>query len=214
MVLPFPTDVGMGPDNIIDTREGGRFLRDLDMSARTQYRGMALNSTMFGARPDETLQVFKSGSYTVLLTRNVLMIPGALMSMPDKQRPPVTESFLIGYERRYPGWPIAVCCWRGHLESEPLLWWYEPRAADERLFIPTMDAHDGQPPRPGPVQVDHAILWGNDNGAFVPYFPRKLPSAIQELMPQKMSAARLSGPMSNGDTWASSNVIERVAITS
>lgn len=213
MVLPFPTDTTMGPDNIIDTREAGFFLRDLDASARRQSRRVSARAITYGASTDDTLKVFESGSYTVVLTSNVLLIPGALTLVPAQKRPQVPESFLIGYERLYQGWQVAVCCWHGHLEAEPLLWWYEPREGDNRIFLPTMDAHDGHGPRPGPVTVDHVLIWGDDNGPYVPHFRRPLPESIRELMPARMSASRLNARMQNGDTWAQGSNIERVSLT-
>lgn len=213
MVLPFPSDVTMGPDNIVDTREGGYFLRDLDASARHQTRRLGLRGATYGDSLDDTLQIFESGSYTVVLTRNVLAIPAALTQVPEQKRPQVSEAFLIGYERRYAGWQVAICCWNGHLEAEPLLWWYEPRPENEqRIFIPTMDAHDGLGPKPGPVQVDHSLIWGHEDGLYSPHFRRPLPQSIRELMPRRMSGSRLNGYMDNGDTWASAGNLERVAI--
>lgn len=213
MVLPFPSDVPMGPDNIVDTREGGYFLRDLDASARHQTRSVGLLGAKYGDRLDDTLQIFESGSYTVVLTRNVLAIPAALTQVPEQKRPQVSEAFLIGYERRYAGWQIAICCWNGHLEAEPLLWWYEPRSENEsRIFIPTLDAHDGQGPKPGEVPVDHSLIWTHEEGPYSPHFRRPLPESIRELMPNRMSGIRWNGRLPNGDTWAANGGVERVAI--
>lgn len=199
MILPIPTDEPMGPDNIVDTREARWFLEDLDTSARHQTRGLSKSSDrLLGAAPP--VQVFNSGSYTVVLATDAEAIPGALSQVPTEKRPTVAPDFFTEYAKLYPGWPIAVCCWSGRISAEPLLWWYVSKYP-KWLFFPTVDAHDGRPPLDGNVKVDHSLLWGLRNGAFTPRFRQPLPASVKELIAPTLNSFRPNGLMSNGDYW-------------
>lgn len=210
MVLPIPTDGELGPQNIIDTRVGGHFLEHMDEMARQRMRSLSMKSAspMIGS----SFQVFDSGSYTVIIAPKPSMIPLALMAVPTNKRPIISDEFLYGYSEIYPNCPIAVCCWEGQLKSEPLLWWYEPR--DERLFLPTMDAHDGRAPQRGNVSVDHTLLWDNPAGEFRIEFDgnRSVPSQIQELMPKRVSVLRPNGQLPNGDCWVENGTLQRLEL--
>jgi hypothetical protein len=211
MVLPFPTNEPMGRDNILDTRGAGHFLKDLDDSSKEQRRSFGYKG-LIGARLNsaDSVDVFESGSYTVVLASRPALIQDALVQVPANRRPTMTPEFLEGFEALYPGQPVAVCCWEGRLESEPLLWWYIPR--DERLFFPTMDAHNGGPPVRGSVRVDHTLIWGNPTGPYSPHWTSPLPPGIAELMPNRMSAVRPNGVQPNGDMWATGSTITRIPL--
>lgn len=199
MILPIPTATPMGPGNIIDTREARWFLNDLDFATRPRTRGTSKGGGMLlGARAPA--QVFDSGSYTVVLADHADSIPEALERVPEAKRPRVAKSFFEDYGKLYPDWPIAVCCWSGTIEAEPLLWWYVPKFAGW-LFFPTVDAHNGAPPIEQDVLVDHTLIWGAKGGAFKPWYRAQLPDSIDRLMAPAMDVLHPNGRLSNGDFW-------------
>lgn len=208
MVLPFPTDVAMGPANMIDTRKFKSFLKDISEASRQITKGFSAGG-MRGERRGMTLgakaaQVFDVGSYTVVLAENVDQITEALTRVPAHKRPTVSQKFLNGYGDLYPNDPIAVCCWNGSIEAEPLMWWYEPRDRTE-LFIPTMDAHDGGAPNlHEEVQTDHIISVGSvgpTGGHQVRYSSQDIPEGVKDLLPSYVHGHKLPTFLENGDCF-------------
>ena len=161
MILPFPTSVHMGPGNVVDTSECKDVL--------TKYgelfkRGNDRRSRSFSASKGfDSVQVFDSGNYTIVLADNVNLIKGALTLVDAARRPDINADVLRRMGELYPDWPIAVCCFNSAemVENEPMVWWYEPKNPDQ-LFAPALDAHDGGPPDPkAMVNVDHTIVIGS-----------------------------------------------------
>jgi hypothetical protein len=208
MVLPFPTNVKMGQENVIDTRKFKNFLQDIGEASRRHTKSAGMRRMMLGSRGndhDSFAEVFDSGSYTIVLATNVWQIPEALSRVAVEKRPNVTSDFLIGYNELYPEQPIAVCCWNGAIEAEPLMWWYEPRNS-ESLFIPTMDAHSGKAPKVGErVDTDHIISVGSTTGNMghkVTYSQgRFIPSEVRELLPSLVYGNKLPGRLENDDCF-------------
>lgn len=206
MVLPFPTNAAMSEDNVIDTRKFKHFLEDISKASEIQRRSFRSDSKMLGARGisgNAVAAVFDVGSYTVVLADDVEQIPEALTRVKAPRRPTVSEAFLEGYGEFYPDQPIAVCCWEGSIKSEPLLWWYEPKDKSQ-LFIPTMDAHDGNAPQlHQKVATDHIISVGtstNRIGNNV-YYRDEIPGAVKRLLPPSVSGSKLPVWMENGDCF-------------
>ena len=206
MVLPFPTRAKMGQENVIDTRKFKDFLKDITEASKMHMKSAGRRSMMLGSRGDDhddLAEVFDSGSYTIVLATNVWQIPEALSRVATEKRPNVTSDFLIGYNELYPEQPIAVCCWNGAIEAEPLMWWYEPTDS-KTLFIPTMDAHSGKAPKVGEkVDTDHIISVGSTTGNMghsVKYSQlRSIPADVKELLPLNVHGKKLPGRLENGD---------------
>jgi hypothetical protein len=207
MILPFPTSQEMGPENIVDTTQFSRFLKDITNASRidtlSDMLGGRLNSTRSFTK---AAVIIESGSYTVVLAHDPKDIPDTLAKLPENKRVEISDAFLEGYAALYPDQPIAVCCWNGNIKAEPLLWWYEP-ADKDNLFIPTMDAHDGNAPVPNSlVGVDHNISVGSTiqdyKGAQVTY-SNLLSSQVKSLLPTSVFGTKIATPMlNNGDMWA------------
>lgn len=229
MILPLPAAVMPGPENVVDTRGFKRFLDDIHRATERRTKD---RSVLLDLGPSPRAQVFDVGSYTVVLAASPLAVPQALANVPANKRPAVNTLVLGAFEELYPGWPLAVCCWDGSFEAEPLLWWYEPRNPDQ-LFAPALDAHDGQPPRTdAEVRVDHHVAFGSTlrpGGDEVHYqddvnirnarpapswlaphesasqddSPPPRPVAATGLLPPRVRGTRLTGSMPNGDFWLS-----------
>lgn len=215
MVLPFPTEVAMGRENVIDTTRFKNFLEDIGEASRhitksAGRRGMTLGAASFDA-DGLRAEVFDSGSYTIVLATNVWQIPEALSRVPAEKRPNVSSDFLIGYNDLYEGQPIAVCCWDGSIEAEPMMWWYEP-SNPNALFIPTMDAHDGMAPRLGvKVDTDHLISVGSTSGNLgntVRYRDAsKMTAEAKELLPLQVHGKKLYDRLPNGDCFVATSTL-------
>ena len=206
MVIPFPTSVKMTQDNIIDTSQFKNFLTDITNASKTVTKGARLSRGLdddmlsFGVTMAE---VFDVGSYTVILADNVNQIPEALGRVPKEKRPNVSSDFLIGYGELYPNQPIAVCCWDGAIEAEPLLWWYEP-SDTSTLFVPTMDAHDGRAPKVGQrVDTDHTISVGAAGPTFgnKVRYSQNIPADVVDLLPTHVHGHRLPDYLENNDCF-------------
>jgi hypothetical protein len=219
MVIPFPAAQAMTEDNVIDTRGFKSFLDDITNATKMRTLGMdsdaLLNTTKGVSRG--FAKVFDSGSYTVVLAENVDQIPEALTRVPAHKRPTITDHFLYGYGQLYPDQPIAVCCWDGTIKAEPLLWWYEPKNKDH-LFIPTMDAHDGKPPRlSDAVQTDHIISVGSVNDKYTNKqgqvrYKSGIPAGALGLLPANVYGTRLGSTYKNGDMFlGTENLYKKVA---
>ncbi len=161
MLLPIPTDRKLGPENTLDMRLAKNVLTDYAKAVRPVMRGT--RSKGFGS--DErsmSVQVFDSGSYTIVLAQDAREIPSALDLLPENKRPRnVHTAIFDAYASWYRGWPLALCAWDGSVEAEPMVWWYEPKDAS-RLFLPALDGHDGNvPDLNAKVAVDHTVIVGS-----------------------------------------------------
>lgn len=205
MVLPIPTDKTLGADNLIDTRQFKNFLKDITQASESRRRAKfnSRGMTLGAADYSELAQVLDVGSYTVVLADHVDQIPEALTRVSENKRPAVSKKFLQGYGKLYPNQPIAVCCWDGALEAEPLLMWYVPKDRST-LFIPTMDAHDGNAPHVGEkVNTDHIIsvgAVGPTTGNRVTY-NQIIPAEVQDLLPTHVYGHRLPVWIENDDCF-------------
>jgi hypothetical protein len=219
MILPFPAVEEMTEQNVINTKPFKSFLKDIANATKMRTLGMdsdlRLNATKGMSRG--FAKVFDSGSYTVVLAENVDQIPEALTRVPTNKRPTISDYFLHGFGQLYPNQPIAVCCWDGEIEAEPLLWWYEPKNKDH-LFVPTMDAHDGKPPRlTEAVQTDHIISIGavgekytNRQGTV--RYTQNIPTDVVGLLPEKVYGTKLGSTYRNGDMFfATQDLYKKIA---
>jgi hypothetical protein len=214
MILPLPARGKLGPENAVDTRAFKRFLDDIH--AATRIMTLSLSFSLSDEMDlEEGAQVFEVGSYTVVLAEEAAAVTRALDRIPAARRPALNGAILDAFARLYPGWPLAVCCWDGRVEAEPLLWWYEPRQP-EQLFAPALDAHDGGPPNlDALVRVDHHVAFGSaldpersgpPDGAeydgHVSYADR-IPGEILRLLPTRVAGTALQSGLPNGDFWCS-----------
>lgn len=210
MILPIPTDVSMGPDNLVGTREGGAFLETLAEVLAPRYRSFSMDSVV-GAAANSVAQVVEVGSYTIVIADRLSQVREALERVPENKRPEFSSEFLVGYARLYPDHRFVICCWEGELKAEPVMLWFVPR--DERLFIPTMDAHDGGAPKPGLVITDHTIIVGvEQHGSPLKHIRLNTTDEILDLLAPQANRFDVPWRSPNGDTWFEDNVLHRVAL--
>jgi hypothetical protein len=193
MILPIPAIESLSSENMVDTTGFGPVLTQLAERIRPRYRSLSLGYSLNSA----STTLFTKGSYTVLLAENIRKAVEALTKLPEDLRPNLTDSFVDGFENIYPDTQVALCCWKGVLTSEPLLWWYKPKNPDV-LFVPTMDAHDGEAPRVGEnVHMDHVLLFGS----FEPRTGTNVQDIVNRYVPyrwRKLFPTRLRGKVAEG----------------
>jgi hypothetical protein len=213
IILPFPTSVSMGQENVIDTRSFPDFLNDItDASKLLTLGGRGFESL------SEGVEVFDVGSYTIVLADNVLLATKAIDCVPQEKRPTISDSFVKGYSELYPNQPVAICCWNGSIKAEPLLWWYKPTNKDV-LFIPTMDAHDGNAPNTKAwVKADHIVSVGsNDDSKIANSISRgvkysdEIPDFVKGLLPNRVLGTQVKGLYANGDMFVKVDSLKKKA---
>lgn len=211
MVLPIPSAKPMSQDNMIDCSGFPGFLksyREAILPPRRRSRG--LSDDHLSLDDDDAVEVFKSGSYTVVLASKSNLIPKAMEQVSTNMRVKINDEFLSSYSTLYPGWHVALCLWNGRVEAEPMLWWYEPLNPD-RLFAPALDSHDGGPlDLDTYVPVDHAVIFGSANaysaGKLVHGFCPPAGNAAG-LLPFHVTGEIFNGIMPNGDFYASAKKV-------
>lgn len=227
MLLPFPAKPGsMGEHSVVDTSTARSFLNDMAKPVENERmsRGVSQGAMTLGAvRP---ALVFESGIYTVVMSDNASAIADAMHKVPLAKRPTLPQGFVSLYERWYPGWALALCCFNvmDTTAASPMLWWYEPMDDQMPLFAPALDAHDGGLPEaqsftpyeaysnrprsaaddPYVVTVDHTILFGSHrfvgahrtSGALR---STEVDQAISSLLPTTYVGQMVHGAHANGD---------------
>lgn len=123
----------------------------------------------------------------------------------SKERPVISTRFLMWFAQHFKSQPLAICCWSGSLaDIEPLLWWYEP-SDWKQFYIPTLDAHDGNPPdMTKKVDTDHVISVGSTlypTGRQVHYENRPKFGPAMNLLPSKVHGYRPAQVEPNADTY-------------
>lgn len=207
MILPIPAAVMPGPENVIDTRGFASFLDDIHQATKIKDAPLS-----FGGGYEA--EVFDVGSYTVVLAERYEAVAQAIAGVPSKRRPAVNPAVLRAFDELYPGWPLAVCCWDGAINAEPLLWWYEPKSP-EWLFAPALDAHDGGPPNlDAHVFVDHFVAFGStlDPVGEEVRYAGTIPAIARELLPTRVFGTRIDHTMPNGDFWLSTTALAGPAL--
>ncbi len=204
MILPFPAAEPMGPENVVDTTACQHILTDYAETVRPVTRGGHTKGG-YSAATAKSVQVFDTGSYTVVLAEDARDIPEALSRVPANKRPKMNPEIFDAYNKWYPGWAIALCCFEAGVRTapEPMLWHYTPKDTT-RLFAPALDAHDGNPPKLGEqVPVSSAVVWGTMLGdikyGVKPTFQDSIPSIVRPFLADKVSGDHVSGSHQNGD---------------
>lgn len=197
MVLPIPALELPEKSNFYDMRgEGTTFFEAYFEKHKPRYRSVSKNrrDMSFGKGYD----IVETGSYTVIVADSANNIQRALRggSIPSHKIPKeFPREIISGMESYYKGWPILVCLFEGDINAEPILVRYKPMRPDFR-FIPMMDSHDGKSFTPGaPVNRDHSILVGIQNG--IP--DEDTPKPLRGLFPQAAAYLSMLGKRDNLD---------------
>ena len=213
MILPIPSAAPMGPQNCIDMTGAEKVFHEYEDCLRPRTRG-GFKGVAVAAGPAGDLQVFESGSYTVLLTKsvNLTALREAMAALPEDKRLELDfaqAKVFSSFRKLYPDWHIAICLWNGEIHPEPLLWWYEPMAEFVgKHFLPGLDAHDGNPPDPSlkSVPIDHTIVvgapkerpeWYNNAQSAV----EKTPEHLRKWLPSNIYGRLMQGMQARNGDW-------------
>lgn len=206
MILPIPTKQAVTRDNVLDTRTFKGFLKDISNASKHVVKSFRRNEGPASAGSRGLADVFDVGSYTVILAEHAKQVPEALTRVPESKRPVISYKFLLWFAQHFKDQPLAICCWSGSLtDIEPLLWWYEPSNPNQ-FYIPTFDAHDGNPPdMTKKVDTDHTISVGSTlhpTGHQVRYENQPKFGPAMHLLPSKVHGYRPARVEPNADTYA------------
>jgi hypothetical protein len=139
VILPVPATGPLGPENLIE-------VASLEDQAGP-LRQMDPNRSLSVPRVVRGFQLVQKGHYALAWVNRVEDAVHALGTLPEELRPPIDRAALAAHARWYPGWPLVLCCWRGRMQSAPVVLWYEPQNP-QRLFLPALEAPAGGVPRP------------------------------------------------------------------
>lgn len=185
MILPIPSGVPMGPENAIDMRACKNILKDYEeavIANARNFRGRGMTKGIQSLGVDH-VQVFDSGSYTVVLARDANYINTALEQVPVNRRPKLRPDIFGAYSKLYPGWHIALCCYDGSVDAEPMVWQYEP-LDPAHLFAPALDGHDGKLPNVNArVDRDHTVIVSMVNAPKTKFAMELSPSRTASVLP-------------------------------
>lgn len=204
MIFPLPAK-SLGPENVIDTRNFKTFVQDIEKATKrpSDRRSFGLMKGAAAAGLADSFQMFDVGSYTVVISKSIVGLAVAFSKLPENKRPEINREVLASIRDLYPDQPIVAACWSGSIKPEPLLFWYEP-INPSVLFAPALDSHDGRPPQPKYVQVDHRVAFGS---TIAPKGPREvrykegdaIPADVRSILPTHAVGIRCTGLMKNGD---------------
>ena len=229
MIIPIPSATPMSQANCVDMTGVGPVFKDYWDLLRPKTRGLYLGGPA-AADAFDALEVFNSGSYTVLLTKqvNLTQLREAMVELPADKRIELDlqkAKIFSAYRKMYPDWHIAICIWNDHVEAEPILWWYDPMPGYvDKHFLPGLDAHDGQPPDlKVAVGVDHTIVVGAPSTERLGWnnaerIVAKAPEHLRKWLPTHVYGHEVNGQLRNGDWvfakdgWTSENSAERVLV--
>jgi hypothetical protein len=151
----------LSPSNFIDTTTSPKVLKDMELVIPKVHASVSRSMSVARERP---AMVFDVGMYTVVLAQNASRISNALELVPERKRPSINPELLQAYDKWFPTWAIALCCFDNseYKESHPMIIQYAPQDPN-RLFIPGLDSHTGNvPDLNSAVSVNHTVIFGTD----------------------------------------------------
>ncbi|MEK9195605.1 MAG: hypothetical protein AAB975_04460, partial [Patescibacteria group bacterium] len=144
MILPFPAIPGtMSQKNFLTGMDAcPHVLQDMAATIKSEARSLSL-----GIEKSSSVEIFELDIYTVILAQNARLIPDAILGVREDKRPPLKPNIFLAYDRWYPDWPVAVCCFNNKegAFANPIMVPYEP-LWPEFLFAPALDCHTGDVP--------------------------------------------------------------------
>lgn len=156
MILPIPSSEDLSKQNIVDMSSCKDLLSKYYGLFEVKTRGFLKG----GKEYNLNFEIVKSGSYTIILAKNAQSIRQAIDILPINERPEIHPDLIQSFQSLYKDWTLAVCCWSGSIDPEPITIWYYPKD-ENRLFIPTMDSHTGGPPDlNSSVRLNHSFIIG------------------------------------------------------
>lgn len=211
MLLPIPTK-SLSRDNSLDCSGNPQILQQLWKAVASRY--VEREERLYRSMQPKTItfEVFRTGSYTVVIAPNSSLVTQAISNLPSDLQPSISRAVVASFEANYPDWPIAICTWDGNIEPEPLVWWYAPLTPD-KIFIPALDSHNGKAPvRNADVKRDHRIMVGSTLQPFgipAPGNP-EVPSALTSFISSSIWGVLNKGTDFNRDYYISTAALRNL----
>lgn len=171
MILAIPGKVSR--EWFYDTSKYNKFLEDIENKAYLSYensQGIYSRGISKGKLATKGFDRFKVGMYDILITDNIDNIYDFTEGeehvnendlLKPEFRPEISEELLSFFRTHYAGWHFVICVFSGTevMESQPIMFEYEPNHPDW-LYFPTMDSHTGGAPKLGElVEIDHTLIY-------------------------------------------------------
>jgi hypothetical protein len=200
MILPIPAK-SLTAENAVDMsgcKEVLKSYRNALMPTGMKGGPSTGRSLLLGLRSVE-VSVFKTGSYTVVVANEPRVLPEVVASVAPGVH--INPILMDAYAKAYDGWRVAVCLFEQRLESEPLMFQFDP-LYPEHLFVPTLDAHDGHAPKPSAI-LDHTIVFGAElQGEIVRWMGGKPPADdVAPFFADRVIGFTVNDGVANGDHW-------------
>lgn len=227
MFLPIPAVPGtMSEQNLLDMSKAKNVLKDMELSLNKNWQWQRRGDTkaLFTLSPE--VQVFEHGVYTIVLAQRPSAIPLALSRVPERKRPMLNPKIFEAYEKWYPKWTFALCCFdnKDSKDAEPMLWWYQSMFP-QVLFFPALDCHTGAvPDLKATVDVDHFLAASSpeldllrnskedpDELGKVFYTDSAIPPAVKQLLPKNVIGTTMKGDFEQGDFLVNVNDVREGA---
>lgn len=164
MLLHFPSKEPMSDQNVIDMGErSGDLMKDWRERITPSVRSKGLSRGLDFIATN-SVQIFDTGIYTVVLSSEPSKIYDALERVPSDKRPQISRELLEWYKKNFPNWSVALCCFKetADTKADPLFWWYKP-IDESKLLFPAIDCHTGGVPDMNEsVYTDHVIVMNSD----------------------------------------------------
>ena len=233
MVLPIPTEY-LDSTNVIDTSSYKDFLDVYEESIKPYTLNSGSSRSGTKSRSVYVNQI-SSGSYDIVVGNSLKDIFNVISNMPSGKKPDIQTTDLLKLKDIYPDYSFAFCIWDGQVDAEPIMFKYKPLDYD-RIFIPTLDLHDGKDFSFGNVFLDHSIMIGLDfmddvkeenskygDGNLIVadlgskdftshkrslYHKAGMSDKMKDILPTKICGTKLLKYMPNGDIYFNCNVKE------
>lgn len=182
----------------------------MDSSSRLLYKMWEQTQPVTrGDTPKKDPLIFSRGIYDIVVVNHADTTVGVLdvleKQVSPEKRPVLNQSILDWFFKSYPGWPLIIACFSNvdQKAADPFGVTYLPKRYDI-LYMPGMDAHDGNPPVVGAsVPVNHVLLFGVDGVSVGQSASEVLTvngvGSFKSVFADRYVGLKLEGNLSNGD---------------
>jgi len=158
MILPIPGKSKR--EWFFDTTEYNGFLDEIisKSSLEKDYYGIRSRSALSKSK---SLDFFELGNYKVVLADSWSKLISFIKQLPLNMQPKIKDDLSNFFQKEYASCSFVLCLFDSNkiIESQPIAFEYTPNDFNV-LFFPTMDSHDGNPPKKHElIETDHTFIY-------------------------------------------------------